>query len=111
MGIALIKKLARISRGVFNPTNIREEWNWRYNVRGDVRCRIFFKFRGKEHYVDFTSYGQALVMEPAVWKINELIKDTGYQYYSASYSEWITYVVLSARLVLFSILGFRRDLQ
>jgi len=35
----------------------------------------FFKFRGKEHYVDFTSYGEALVMEPAVWKINELIKD------------------------------------
>jgi hypothetical protein len=95
MGIALIKKLARISRGVFNPTNIREEWNWKYNERGDVRCRVFFKFRGKEHYVDFTSYGEALVMEPAVWKINELIKDTGYQYYSASYSEWINYVVLT----------------
>ncbi len=96
MGIALIKKLARISRGIFNPTDVREEWNWRYNVRGDVRCRVFFKFREKEHYVDFTSYGQALVMEPAVWKINELIKDTRYQYYSVFIPDlWINYVVLT----------------
>jgi len=92
MGITLIKKLARISRGVFSPTDIREEWKIDEQL---AWCRTFFKFRGKEHYVDFTNDWKLLVMDPAVSKINELIRDTGYQYYTTSYFEDINYVVLT----------------
>jgi len=106
MGVMILKRLARISRGVFNPTDIREEWSkytyrefeklkdkilglekmrLRYYAMGEQRvdrCRVFFRFGGEEHYVDFYCDGDFLYMKPAMLKINELIKDNGYQYYS-----------------------------
>jgi len=96
MGLYLIKKLARISRGVFQPTGMREEWSkWesdevppelrKYIIRVSYpywsRCRVFFKFQGGEHFVDFYCERKILIMEPVVEKINELIKNSGYQYY------------------------------
>ncbi|MEM3449722.1 MAG: hypothetical protein QXP38_12790 [Nitrososphaerota archaeon] len=99
MGIGLMKKLARISRGFFNPTNMREEWERNIRIRGydeKVRCRVFFNFRGEEHSVDFTNYGEVLITDPAVKKINELIEDTGYQYYKLNGDiEDIVYAVFS----------------
>ncbi|MEM2941201.1 MAG: hypothetical protein QW304_06600 [Thermoproteota archaeon] len=99
MGIGLMKKLARISRGLFNPTDMREEWERNIRIRGydeKVRCRVFFKFRGEEHSVDFTNYGEVLITDPAVKKINELISDTGYQCYKLNGEiDYIVYAVFS----------------
>ncbi|MBO3839626.1 MAG: hypothetical protein QXN75_01855 [Thermoproteota archaeon] len=99
MGISLMKKLARIARGLFNPTDIREEWERNIRIRGydeKVRCKVFFKFRGEEHSVDFTNHGEVLITDPAVKKINELISDTGYQYYRLHNDiDYIVYAVFS----------------
>ncbi|MBO3810213.1 MAG: hypothetical protein FGF50_11570 [Candidatus Brockarchaeota archaeon] len=100
----LLKKLARISRDVFNPRYIREEmveWDEKPPPALGEACftegwifRILFEFRGKEHLVEFYSDGKYLFMNPAVKMINELIKDTGYQYY-AIHNEYIVYGVFS----------------
>ncbi len=40
-----------------------------------------FEFRREEHVVDFYCRGDFLNIELVVNRINELIKDAGYQYY------------------------------
>lgn len=107
MGIALMKKLTRISRGVLNPTDVQEEWSkWRgypppevkeyfyRNYRYWNRCSVFFEFRDEKHAIDFYCGGDWLLADPAIKKINELIKDTGYQYYEPR-EEYIVYIVFS----------------
>ena len=58
---------------------------------------VHFKFKDEEHVVKIYTVEDYLEFRPAVCKINELIKDTGYQY--CSVSSWvvsdINYVVLS----------------
>ncbi|MBO3832605.1 MAG: hypothetical protein FGF51_04375 [Candidatus Brockarchaeota archaeon] len=87
----MLKKLAKISRGVFNPTVIREEpGKWKDRIpclelnspgwKGDY-YRVYFEFKGEEYFIDFCFLKNLLVMSFAILKINELIKDTGYQYY------------------------------
>ncbi|NHV99883.1 MAG: hypothetical protein HA496_09625 [Thaumarchaeota archaeon] len=39
IGVGLFKKLVRISRGVFNPTDIREEFSEWNREKGDERAR------------------------------------------------------------------------
>ncbi|MBO3798061.1 MAG: hypothetical protein QXO47_01400 [Thermoproteota archaeon] len=104
----LLKKLSRISRGVFNPTDVREEiveWSGKPPLaleevlRGMCHdagriFRMFFKFGGKDYLAEFYSDRDFLYLDPAVKKINELIKDTGYQYYRLyGPDEDITYAV------------------
>lgn len=108
MGISLLKKLARISRGLFNPIDAREEWSeWRGEPPPEVKeyfyrsyrnwskCSVFFKFRDEEHVADFYCGDDWLLVELAVKKINKLIRDTGYQYYRLRNSDDIVYTVLS----------------
>ncbi|MEM3712893.1 MAG: hypothetical protein QXR97_05095 [Thermoproteota archaeon] len=109
MGIALMKKLARISKGVFNPTGMRESWSkWRGKPPPEVKkyfyrnygywnkCSVFFKLGGEKYAVDFYCGGDRLLADLAVKKINELIKDTGYQYYRLHGEiEGIVYTVFS----------------
>jgi len=117
MGVGLLKKLARISRGVFNPTDIREEFSEWNREKGDdklpllVRKRlpdlknwgtyvkVFFKFRGKEFLGEFYTNWKYLDTDPLVEKINELIRDTGYQYYTIAAEEDINYFVASQQEV------------
>ncbi|MEM2088015.1 MAG: hypothetical protein QXF52_04995 [Thermoproteota archaeon] len=105
----LLKKLSRISRGVFNPSYIKEEiLEWRGNpppalkaVLGEwchhVGCifKVYFEFKGKEQMAEFYSDGDFLYMDPAIKMMNELIKDTGYQYYHIYDLDYITYAVFS----------------
>ncbi|MEM2936270.1 MAG: hypothetical protein QW231_03740, partial [Candidatus Bathyarchaeia archaeon] len=102
----LMRKLARISRGVFKPTYIREkmlEWKWEpppalgkaYHDAG-FTFKVCFRFKGEEHSAEFYSDGDYLHMDPLVRKINELIKDTGYQYYCPGDSNYIVYAVFSS---------------
>ncbi|MEM3958281.1 MAG: hypothetical protein QXO47_08790 [Thermoproteota archaeon] len=102
---SLMKKLARISRGVFNPTYVREEMSkWRQkpppawmkpHFDWGFIFKVYFKFRDREHSVEFYSASDFIDMNPAVKRINELIKDTGYQYYCLHDTDQIIYVVLS----------------
>ncbi|MEM3466048.1 MAG: hypothetical protein QXU11_10695 [Thermoproteota archaeon] len=107
MGIALMKKLVRISRGVFNPTGMKESWSrWRGQPPPEVKkyfycnygywskCNVFFEFRDEEYAADFYCEGDWLLADLAVKRINELIRDMGYQYYEVR-EEYIVYVVLS----------------
>ncbi|MGB9709728.1 hypothetical protein [Infirmifilum uzonense] len=108
IGIYLMRRLTRISRGVFTPADLREEeWSeWEgeappnvkkyvYSSYGDwTRIRVSFKFRNKEHAADFFCNRDYLVMGPAVEEINELIKDTGYQYYELP-DEYFYFIVLT----------------
>ncbi|MBO3842933.1 MAG: hypothetical protein FGF48_11065 [Candidatus Brockarchaeota archaeon] len=100
----LLRKLARISRDVFNPRYIREEMlKWeepppalgKAYFSGGWIFRILFEFRGKEHLVEFYSDGKYLFMNPAIKMINELIKDTGYQYYHIPDFDYTVYGVFS----------------
>ncbi|MEM2088863.1 MAG: hypothetical protein QXF52_09390 [Thermoproteota archaeon] len=107
----LLKKLSRISRGVFNPRYIKEEileWDEepppalkeefgdQYSRYGGFVFKVYFEFREREHLVEFYSIRDYLHMNPAMKRINELIKDTGYQYYRLHDDiEDITFVVFS----------------
>jgi len=68
IGIAILKKLARISRGVFNPTNMREEFSkwskregkipsvvklWKYSFGWGAYIKVFFEFREKGHMGEY----------------------------------------------------------
>ncbi|MEM3957946.1 MAG: hypothetical protein QXO47_07040 [Thermoproteota archaeon] len=70
----IFKEIVRISRGVFQPTDIEEEWLGH-------NARIHFTFRGKRHVIDFCFYTDLLQINPIMRRINSLIEDTGYQYY------------------------------
>ncbi len=105
----LLRKLARISRGVFNPRYIGEEMlEWDEEPPPALKAalgkwcsyagwifKVFFEFRGKEHLMEFYSNRDYLYMDPAIKKINELIKDAGYQYYAISDLDYTVYAVFS----------------
>jgi hypothetical protein len=109
MGIGLIRKLARISRGTFQPTDIGEkmsEWEGKpppelkrtyAHEEGGYCFEVSFKLKGEDQMVRIYTLADYLEMRPAIERINELIKDTGYQYYfvSTEFIDYINYIVLS----------------
>jgi hypothetical protein len=105
IAICLVKKLARISRGIFQFTDIREEiLEWRGKPPSALRksyfgkgChfKAYFWFKGDEQMLEFYSDADFLYLDSAIRKINELIKDTGYRYYSPFNVDYLNYVVLS----------------
>ncbi|MBO3842920.1 MAG: hypothetical protein FGF48_11000 [Candidatus Brockarchaeota archaeon] len=106
-----MKKLARVSRGFFIPTDIKGEiLDWRDEPPPELKeelkgciypqgCifKVDFKFRGKKYVAEFYSNADYLHMDSFMRKINELIKDTGYQYYWLCYLhiEYLVYMVFS----------------
>lgn len=106
IGRVSLEKLARISRGFFNPIYVGEEvLDWKgkpppalKRARHSTGCifKVAFKFKGKDQLVEFYSDADYLYMDPAMEKINELIKDTGYQYYDLHDPDYIVYAVFSS---------------
>ncbi len=108
---AIVEKLARVSRGFFSPTDVKGEMlDWmgepppelKEELKGCISpqgCifKVDFKFRGKEYAAEFYSNADYLRMDSFVRKINDLIKDTGYQYYWPRYLhiEYLVYMVFS----------------
>ncbi len=93
MGPAIIKRLARISRGVFQPTNVTSEW---MTPPGDYKWsiqRVDFDFKGKRHKIQIVLQHDFLV-DIGLEELNELIKDIGYQYYQIV-DDYISVVVLT----------------
>lgn len=85
----IFEGIIAISRGVFQPTDVEEEWLEReskinFTLRG-MRCfhesKIHFTFRGRRHMIRFRFYEDFLQINDVMREINDLIKDTGHQYY------------------------------
>ncbi len=92
IGMVLLKRLARISRGVFQPTNI--SWRWLTPKRSKWLVQeVSFDFKGERHSIEIVlqyDYIQDMGLE----ELNELIEKTGYQYYRVK-DEYIIIVVLT----------------
>jgi len=90
-GVGLIKRLAKISRGNFQPIILSEELNeneenppeekWWQDKHMWSSFTVRFKYRGKKHDVKIFFYKDFL-NDSFVWDINKIIMDTGYQYYA-----------------------------
>lgn len=72
--IRFLKEFVEISRGVFQPTNIK----WKADNRGKG---IHFTFGGREHVVSFYYYKDFLDFKNLLSQLNKVIEDTGYRYY------------------------------
>ena len=97
MGVAILKRLARISRGVFQPTNIQPtnigtRWIVSPEYKWSIQ-EISFSFRGKECNARIVLEYDYL-HDLGLSELNELVRDTGYQYYEVQ-DEFITIVVLT----------------
>ncbi|MEM1574371.1 MAG: hypothetical protein QW682_00330 [Nitrososphaerota archaeon] len=75
--IEFLNELAKISRGIFQPKYIRSEWSEKDEY---TRCRVYFNYMNKEDFIDFIWDYDFLDISHAINKINEMIKNTGYQY-------------------------------
>ena len=94
MGMAMLKRLARISRGIFQPTNIS---SMRLTPEGSKWLveEVSFDFKGKRHSIEI-ALRYDYIEDMGLKELNKLIEDTGYQYYQLEdeFIELITVVVL-----------------
>ncbi|MEM3648761.1 MAG: hypothetical protein QW506_06325 [Thermoproteota archaeon] len=99
MGPAILRRLARISRGVFQPTNVSGKWLIRPRERrGWSVQEVSFDFKGEGRSIRIVLQEDYLV-SLGLGELNEMIRDTGYQYYSLdtskTYGDRIVMVVLT----------------
>jgi len=79
-GLEFLQRLVQISRGAFNPTDVREGKKIFGRKHTWWKVPVYFKFRGQEYSDEFI-YSASINIDSVAGRINELIKDTGYQYY------------------------------
>ncbi|MEM2921926.1 MAG: hypothetical protein QXF26_06385 [Candidatus Bathyarchaeia archaeon] len=102
-GLEFFGELLRISRGFFNPDEAKEEKWWESILKEDehgYECLhtyipIRIKFKGREHLIKILFKDEYMYPIAAVGQINELIKDTGYQYYTDYHYEGILFIMLT----------------
>ncbi|MEM3028575.1 MAG: hypothetical protein QXW09_00375 [Thermoproteota archaeon] len=82
MGIILLNRLAKISRGIFQPTNVSSRWTTEPKYKWSVQ-EVGFDFKGKRHVIQIVLENDYF-MDLGLEELNEIIKDTGYQYYLLS---------------------------
>ncbi|MEM2050982.1 MAG: hypothetical protein QXI42_04070 [Thermoproteota archaeon] len=94
LGIIMLRRLARISRGVFQPSDISEEYVYPDPELGNdwTTYRVYFMFSDERHSVKIT-LEKDYFHDLGLRKINELIKDTGYQYYQINKEDLIVVVL------------------
>ncbi|MEM2584489.1 MAG: hypothetical protein QXP99_03045 [Thermoproteota archaeon] len=92
MGIAILNRLARISRGVFQPTNVSSRWLTPEGPKWQIQ-EVSFDFKGKRHSIDI-ALKYDYIEDMGLEELNDLIEDTGYRYCQVE-GERITVVVLS----------------
>lgn len=92
MGIIILSRLARISRGIFQPTNITSRWMVEPEYKWSVQ-EVSFDFKGKRHIIQIVLQYDYF-MDIGLEELNEIIKDTEYRYYQIA-SEYIIVVVLT----------------
>lgn len=89
--IKFLNRLAKISRGIFHPTYIRSEWSEKDDY---TRCRVYFNYMNKEDFIDFIWDVDWLDISHAINKINEIIKNTGYQYCDIQTGDQVMYFIV-----------------
>ncbi|MBO3810285.1 MAG: hypothetical protein FGF50_11935 [Candidatus Brockarchaeota archaeon] len=92
MGIAILTRLARISRGVFQPTNITSRWSTEPEYKWSIQ-EVNFDFKGERHTIQIAlkyDYFEDIGLE----ELNDIIRGTGYWYYQIA-TEYIMVVVLT----------------
>ncbi|MBO3842106.1 MAG: hypothetical protein FGF48_06780 [Candidatus Brockarchaeota archaeon] len=92
MGIAILKRLARISRGVFQPTNISSRWMFQGRYKWKIQ-EVGFDFKGKRYSIQIVLRHDFLE-DIGLRELNKLIEDTEYQYYQVE-DDYITVGVLT----------------
>lgn len=92
MGIAILSRLARISRGVFQPTNISSRWMVDPYYKWSVQ-EVSFDFKGERRTIQIVLRYDYL-MDIGLEELNEIIRDTEYRYYQLA-TEDIIVVVLT----------------
>jgi len=93
MGIAILNRLARISRGIFQPMNISSKWIVRPENKWSIQ-EVSFDFKGERHNVEIV-LRYDYIIDMGIHELNELIEDTGYQYYHIEHGDLIMVVVLT----------------
>lgn len=90
--VEFINELAQISRVIFQPTDIE----WRKDHQG---YGIYFTFNGKRHVVRFrySHGGDFLEVGELLRQINEIISDTGYNYYLLGGTGQYAYAVVLSK--------------
>ncbi|MGB9717517.1 MAG: hypothetical protein ACP5PQ_06300 [Thermoproteota archaeon] len=91
IGVAILKRLARISRGIFQPTNISGKWIIPLEYKWAVE-EVSFDFKGKRRSIRMV-LRYDYIMDIGLEELNEIIKDTGYQYYEVSSNPMIIVVL------------------
>ncbi len=79
MGTVILKRLARISRGVFQPTNISSRWLTPGGTKWSIQ-EVSFDFEGKRHAIEI-ALRYDYIEDMGLEQLNDIIEDTGYQYY------------------------------
>ncbi|MBO3810215.1 MAG: hypothetical protein FGF50_11580 [Candidatus Brockarchaeota archaeon] len=92
MGIAILARLARISRSAFQPTNVSSRWMVDPEYKWSVQ-EVNFDFKGRRHSIQIVLQHDYF-MDIGLKELNEIIEDTGYQYYLLA-TEDIIIVVLT----------------
>ncbi|MEM3389003.1 MAG: hypothetical protein QW491_06270 [Thermoproteota archaeon] len=92
MGTAILKRLVRISRGIFQPTNVSNRWMFQERYKWKIQ-EVSFDFKGKRHCIQIVLCHDFLE-DIGLRELNELIEDTGYQYYRVK-DDYITVVILT----------------
>lgn len=93
MGIAILNRLARISRGIFQPMNISSKWIVEPGDEWSIQ-EVSFDFKGERHNVEIV-LRYDYIIDMGIHELNELIEDTGYQYYHIEHGDLIMVVVLT----------------
>jgi len=98
VGLEILSGLARISRGVFQPTNVREECRIIEDKEFGLDtgyCRLYFAYEGRGRMLEFLwSVKDGWEFERAMNHLNEIIRHTGYQYYQIDHPGLHIFVVL-----------------
>ena len=98
VGLDYLNGLASISRGVFQPTNVREEYKLDKDRETGLDvgyCRVYFTYRGKDMMLEFSwnevhrwQFGHAMN------ELNWMIQHTGYRYYRIRHPDMSLFIVL-----------------
>lgn len=71
----MLAKLSSIGRGIMTFTDIYEEWE---SPKGPIN--LFFRYRNQKYKIKIKYYGETPLFS-TVYVLNQIIADSGYQYY------------------------------
>ncbi|MEM3388156.1 MAG: hypothetical protein QXU47_09295 [Candidatus Bathyarchaeia archaeon] len=91
MGKAILSRLARISRGIFQPENIESKWATHH--RKWLVQEVSFDFKGERHTIQIV-IRYDWIEDMGLEELNKILEDTGYQYYQID-DEYIKVVMLT----------------